>query len=89
MNENVLVSVIIPVYNVKDYLIDCLDSVATQSFANKEVILVDDGSTDNSGHICDVYATKHKDFRVIHKTCLTSVDVSVHIGRCERAYRSV
>ncbi len=68
MNENVLVSVIIPVYNVKDYLIDCLDSVATQSFANKEVILVDDGSTDNSGHICDVYATKHKDFRVIHKT---------------------
>lgn len=68
MNENVLVSVIIPIYNVKDYLIDCLDSVATQSFANKEVILVDDGSTDNSGHICDVYATKHKDFRVIHKT---------------------
>lgn len=68
MNENVLVSVIIPVYNVKDYLIDCLDSVATQSFANKEVILVDDGSTDNSGHICDVYTTKHKDFRVIHKT---------------------
>ena len=68
MNENVLVSVIIPIYNVKDYIIDCLDSVATQSFANKEVILVDDGSTDNSGHICDVYATKHKDFRVIHKT---------------------
>lgn len=68
MNENVSVSVIIPVYNVKDYLIDCLDSVATQSFTNKEVILVDDGSTDNSGHICDVYATTHKDFRVIHKT---------------------
>lgn len=67
MNKRVSVSVIIPVYNVKNYLIDCLDSVAAQHFLSKEVILVDDGSTDGSGDICDVYAAKYTDFRVIHK----------------------
>ena len=67
MRENVAISIIIPVYNIKDYLRDCLDSVTTQHFSNKEVILVDDGSTDGSGNICDAYAAKHADFRVIHK----------------------
>lgn len=67
MNKRVSVSVIIPVYNVKNYLIDCFDSVAAQHFLSKEVILVDDGSTDGSGDICDVYAAKYTDFRVIHK----------------------
>lgn len=67
MRENVAISIIIPVYNIKDYLRDCLDSVTTQHFSNKEVILVDDGSTDGSGDICDAYAAKHADFRVIHK----------------------
>lgn len=67
MRENVAISIIIPVYNIKDYLRDCLDSVTTQHFSNKEVILVDDGSTDGSGDICDAYAAKYADFRVIHK----------------------
>lgn len=68
MNEMISISVIIPVYNVKHYLKDCLDSVITQSLQNKEVILVDDGSTDDSGDICDAYAAKYSYFRVIHKS---------------------
>lgn len=67
MKEGIAISVIIPVYNVKDYIKDCLDSVVAQRFPNKEVIIVDDGSTDGSGDICDAYAAKHADFRVIHK----------------------
>lgn len=67
MKENIAISVIIPVYNVKDYIKDCLDSIVAQRFPNKEVIIVDDGSTDGSGDICDAYAAKHADFRVIHK----------------------
>lgn len=63
-----MVSVIIPVYNVKAYLADCLDSVVAQSFVDKEVILIDDGSTDGSGEICDDYASRYSDIRVIHKT---------------------
>lgn len=62
-----MISVIVPVYNVKDYLADCLDSVVAQRFPNKEVILVDDGSTDGSGDICDAYVAEHADFRVVHK----------------------
>jgi len=68
MKENIAISVIIPVYNVKDYIKDCLDSVVAQRFPNKEVILVDDGSTDGSGEICDAYSAKYANFRVIHKT---------------------
>ena len=67
MKESIAISVIIPVYNVKDYIKDCLDSVVAQRFPNKEVIIVNDGSTDGSGDICDAYAAKHADFRVIHK----------------------
>ena len=50
------VSVIIPVYNVKEYLLDCLESVKDQTLADIEVILVDDGSTDGSGKILDEFA---------------------------------
>ncbi len=61
-------SIIIPVYNVEAYLPACLDSVLAQDTASDyEVILVDDGSTDRSGVICDEYAAKHPAFRVIHK----------------------
>lgn len=67
MKENIAISVIIPVYNVKNYIKDCLDSVVAQRFPNKEVILVDDGSTDGSGEICDEYSAKYANFRVIHK----------------------
>lgn len=62
-----LISVIIPVYNVEKYLRQCLDSVLAQTYANYEVIMVDDGSTDSSGAICDEYVHKDSRFRVIHR----------------------
>lgn len=65
--ENPLVSVIIPVYNVEKYLEECIDSVINQTYKNIEVILVDDGSTDSSGDICDEYVKKDSRITVIHK----------------------
>ncbi len=62
-----LVSVIVPVYNVEPYLRRCLDSIVNQSYTNLEIILVDDGSLDNSPQICDDYAAKDKRIIVIHK----------------------
>jgi len=61
------ISVIIPVYNVENQLQTCLDSVLGQTYQNLEIILIDDGSTDNSGEICDVFAKKDNRIRVIHK----------------------
>ena len=66
MNE--LISVIVPVYNVEKYLRQCLDSLLAQTYKDIEVIMVDDGSTDNSGIICDDYAEKNKNYYVVHKT---------------------
>lgn len=63
-----LVSVIIPVYNVEKYLRKCLDSVINQTYKELEIILVDDGSTDSSGKICDEYAQKDNRIKVIHKS---------------------
>lgn len=65
---NPLISVIIPVYNVEKYLEKCVDSVITQTYKNFEVILVDDGSTDKSGEICDFFSEKYEYIRTIHKT---------------------
>ena len=62
-----LISVIVPIYNVEDYLCRCVDSILTQTYKNIEVILVNDGSTDNCGKICDEYALKDKRVKVIHK----------------------
>ena len=62
------VSVIVPVFNVEQYLPACLDSILAQSFTDWECILVDDGSNDKSGMICDVYGVKDRRFVVIHKT---------------------
>lgn len=61
------VSIIIPVYNVSRYLPQCLDAIAAQSYPGWEAIIVDDGSTDHSGEICDSYAASDPRFRVIHK----------------------
>lgn len=58
MKNHALISVVIPVYNVEEYLHECIDSVLRQTYANYEIILVDDGSTDSSGKICDEYADK-------------------------------
>lgn len=63
-----LISLIIPVYNVEKYFAKCLDSVLVQQFLLWEALLVDDGSTDRSGIICDEYAAKDTRFRVFHKS---------------------
>lgn len=62
-----LISVIIPVYNVENYIVRCLDSVVSQTYANLEIVLVDDGATDSSGKICESYAQKDSRIQVIHK----------------------
>ena len=65
--ENPLISVIVPVYNVEQYLKTCVDSVLNQSYKNWELILVDDGSPDNCPQICDIYVAKDDRVKVIHK----------------------
>jgi len=60
-------SIIIPVYNVEDYIGKCLDSILAQTYKNYEIIVVDDGSNDKSGFICDEYASKYSNIKVIHK----------------------
>jgi glycosyltransferase involved in cell wall biosynthesis len=62
------ISIIIPIYNVEKYIRRCLDSVINQTYKNLEIILVDDGSTDQSGKICDRYALEDNRIIVIHKT---------------------
>lgn len=62
-----LISVIVPVYNVEPYLRQCIDSILAQTYTNFELILVDDGSPDNCGAICDEYATKDSRIAVIHQ----------------------
>jgi len=67
MNEPLL-SVIVPVYNIEDYIGECVQSLIGQTYRNMEIILVDDGSTDRSGDVCDDYATKEDRIVVVHKT---------------------
>lgn len=63
----IFISVIVPVYNVDLYLARCLDSFKRQQYKNFEVLLINDGSTDKSGEICDTYASLDKRFRVYHR----------------------
>lgn len=62
-----LVSIIIPVYNVEEYLPPCIDSIINQSYKNIEIILIDDGSSDSSGIICDEYSLKDERIMVLHQ----------------------
>ncbi len=64
---NPLITVIVPVYKVEKYLPRCIESIINQTYQNLEIILVDDGSPDNSGKICDEYAKKDNRIKVIHK----------------------
>lgn len=64
---NDLVSVIVPIYKVENYLRKCVDSIISQTYSNLEIILVDDGSPDNCGKICDDYKQKDNRIKVIHK----------------------
>lgn len=72
IDENVkkkkeLISIVVPVYNVEKYLSECINSLISQTYSNIEIILIDDGSTDLSGNICDSYLQKDKRIKVIHK----------------------
>ena len=73
------ISVIIPVYNVAKYLHRCIDSALAQTFTDFELLLIDDGSKDNSGEICDEYARKDNRVRVFHKEN-EGVSVARNIG---------
>lgn len=64
---NQTISIIIPVYKVEAYLPKCIDSILSQTYTDLEIILVDDGSPDSCGHICDEYAAKDSRIQVIHK----------------------
>ena len=67
MNSNPKISIIVPVYNVELFLPRCIDSILNQSFADFELLLIDDGSKDKSGAICDEYEEKDKRIKVFHK----------------------
>ena len=67
MSESPLISVIVPVYNVEAYLDKCVQSIVGQTYTNLEIILVDDGSPDNGGAMCDAWAEKDPRIQVIHK----------------------
>ena len=62
-----MISVVVPVYNVEKYLNRCVDSILNQTYSDLEIILVDDGSTDRSGSICDEYLSIDSRVRVLHK----------------------
>lgn len=62
-----VVSVIVPVYNVQQYLPQCIESILAQTYQRLEIILVDDGSTDGSGKLCDEFAQRDRRIKVIHK----------------------
>ncbi|MBQ7815737.1 MAG: glycosyltransferase, partial [Oscillospiraceae bacterium] len=62
-----MISVIVPVYNTEKFLDKCIESISKQTFDDFEIILVDDGSTDKSGQICDTWAHKDNRVKVIHK----------------------
>ena len=82
-----LISVVVPIYNVEDVLCFCIDSILNQTYSNFELLLVDDGSTDKSGDICDQYARKDTRIRVFHKenggvSSARNLGIDNAIGEC-------
>lgn len=65
--QDILISIVVPVYNVEEYLNDCVKSLVNQTYKNIEIILVDDGSTDNSGKLCDKWEKKDSRIKAFHK----------------------
>lgn len=65
--KEILISIIIPIYNIENYISECVNSILEQTFKEYEIILVDDGSTDNSPQICDELAKENESIHVIHK----------------------
>ena len=61
------VSIIVPIYKVEDYIRECIDSILAQTYPDFELILVDDGSPDDCGRICDDYAKRDNRIKVVHK----------------------
>ena len=62
-----MISVIVPIYNTKQYLEKCIESIRAQTYKDLEILLIDDGSTDGSSEICDYYAKEDARIKVIHK----------------------
>lgn len=67
VDDKPLISVVVPVFNVEKYLERCIDSILNQTYSNIEILLIDDGSTDSSGKICDKYATNYSNVYVYHQ----------------------
>lgn len=65
--DSPLISVIVPVYNVEDYLLECVESLIGQTYANLEILLIDDGSTDSSPEICEMLQSRDGRVRALHK----------------------
>lgn len=68
-----LISVIVPIYKVQDYLDECVESIINQTYSNIEIILVDDGSPDECPNMCDAWAKKDSRIRVVHKKMVDSL----------------
>ncbi len=80
-----LISVIVPVYNVEKYLVRCVDSIIRQTYSNLEIILIDDGSTDNSGNLCDGLSKNDSRIKVIHQansglSCARNAGLEIYTG---------
>ena len=67
ISNNSLISIVVPIYNLETYILNCLESIRVQTYSNIEVLLIDDGSSDESGALCDEFVKNDSRFRVIHQ----------------------
>ena len=78
------ISIIVPVFNVEKMLPHCLDSIKAQTFSDFECLLIDDGSTDSSGILCDEYVAFDPRFKVIHSENQGAFQLPQYEGHCHR-----